>query len=115
VSRNWWDIVGIDMTGQEMLTWGSSMRWVLRLIEMGMPSGVVGVDVMEISRPDGASNIADLRLTLAESKQLLARVQQAIVAAQEGDLAAWRPECSSLVGVTSTAGDAICSRRHSAR
>jgi hypothetical protein len=76
-----------------MLTWGSSMRWVLRLIETGMPSGVSGVDVMEISRPDGASNIADLGLTLSEAKQLLARVQQAIVAAQAGDLAARRPEC----------------------
>jgi hypothetical protein len=81
VSRNWWDVVGIDMTGQEILTWGSSMRWVLRLIEADMPSGVAGVDVMEISRPDGASNIADLALTLSEAKQLLACVQQAIVAA----------------------------------
>jgi hypothetical protein len=50
---------------------------------------------MEISRPDGASNIADLGLTLSEAKQLLARVQQAIVAAQAGDLAARRPECPS--------------------
>jgi hypothetical protein len=22
VFRNWWDVAGIDMTGQEMLTWG---------------------------------------------------------------------------------------------
>ena len=81
-----------------------------------MPSGVAGVDVMEISRPDGASNIADLGLTLSEAKQLLARVQQAIVAAQAGDLAA-RGQSVRLVvvGVTSTAGDAICSRHHSAR
>ena len=63
-----------------------------------MPSGVAGVDVMEISRPDGASNIADLGLTLSEAKQLLARVQQAIVAAQAGDLAARRPECPSCRG-----------------
>ena len=94
VSRKWWDVTGTDMTGQEMLTWGPSMRWVLRLIETGMPSGVAGVDVMEISRPDGASNIADLGLTLSEAKQLLARVQQTIVAAQGGDLAARRPKCS---------------------
>jgi hypothetical protein len=98
VSRNWWDVTGTDMTGQEMLTWGPSMRWVLRLIETGMPSGVSGVDVMEISRPDGASNRADLGLTLSEAKQLLACVQQAIVAAQAGDLAARRPECSSCSG-----------------
>ena len=61
----------------------------------GHASGVAGVDVMEISRPDGASNIADLGLTLSEAKQLLARVQQAIVAAQAGDLAARRPESPS--------------------
>jgi hypothetical protein len=74
------------------------MRWVLRLIETGMPSGVAGVDVMEISRPDGASNIADLGLTLSEATQLLARVQQAIVAAQVEDLATRRPECPSCSG-----------------
>jgi hypothetical protein len=98
VSRNWWDLAFIDMTGQEMLTWRSSMRWVLRLIETGMPSGVAGVDVTEISRPDRASNIADLGLTLSEAKQLLAHVQQAIVAAQAGDLAARQPECPSCSG-----------------
>ena len=86
------------MTGQEMLTWGSPMRWVLRLIETGIPSGVAGIDVMEISRPDGASNIADLGLTLSEAKQLLACVEQTIVAAQAGDLAARRPKCSSCSG-----------------
>ena len=98
VSRNWWDVTGTDMTGQEMLIWGPSMRWVLRLIETGMPSGVAGADVMEISRPDGASNIADLGLTLSEAKQLLACVQQTIVAAQAGDLASRRPKCSSCSG-----------------
>jgi hypothetical protein len=60
-----------------------------------MPSGIAGVDVKEIGRPDGASNIADLGLTLSEAKQLLARVQRAIVAAQAGDLATRRPECPS--------------------
>jgi hypothetical protein len=74
VSRNWWDVADIDMTDRKTLIWGSSMRWVLRLIEAGMPSGVTGVDVMELSRPDGASNIADLGLTLSEAKQLLAHV-----------------------------------------
>jgi hypothetical protein len=69
VSRNWWDVADVDMTGQGMLTGGSPMRWVLRLIETGMPSGVAGVDVMEISRPDGASNIADLGLTLFEARE----------------------------------------------
>jgi hypothetical protein len=86
------------MTGREMLTWGSSMRWVLRLIKTGMPSGVAGADVIEISRPDSVADIADLGLTLSEAKQLLARVQQAIVAAQTGDLAARRPDCPSCSG-----------------
>ena len=115
--ERWWDVTGTDMTGQEMLTWGPSMRWVLRLIETGMPSGVSGVDVMEISRPDGASNRADLGLTLSEAKQLLACVQQAIVAAQAGDLAARRPECSSCSGRCHVNGRRcqICSRHHSAR
>jgi hypothetical protein len=86
------------MTGQEMLTWGSSMRWVVRLIETGMPSEVAGVDVMDISRPDGVSSLADLGLTLSEAKQLLAHAQQAVVAAQARDLAARRPKCSSCTG-----------------
>ena len=37
---------------------------------------------MEISRPDGLADIADLGLTLAEAKLLLANVQREIVAAQ---------------------------------
>jgi hypothetical protein len=36
-------------------------------------------DVIEIDRPDDLGNIADLGLTLAETKLLLASVQQAIV------------------------------------
>ena len=92
------------------------MRWVLRVIETGMPSGMDGVDVMEISRPGGASNIADLGLTLSEAKQLLARVQQAIVAAQAEILRLGGQSVRLVVvGVTSTADDAICSRHHSAR
>lgn len=74
------------------------MRWVLRLIETGMTSAVTGMDVMEISRPDGAGSIGDLGLRLSEAKQLLAGVQQAIVAAQAGDLAARRPECPHCGG-----------------
>ncbi len=86
------------MTDQETLIRGSSMRWVLRLIETSMPSGVAGVDVMEVSRPDGASNIDDLGLTLSKARRLLARMQKAIVAAQTGDLAVRRPECPSCGG-----------------
>ncbi len=48
---------------------------------------------MEIHRPDDLCDIANLGLTLAQAKQLLARVQQEIVAAQARDHAVRRPEC----------------------
>ena len=38
-------------------------------------------DVMEIDRPDDLKDIANLGLTLAEAKSLLAALQQEIVAA----------------------------------
>jgi hypothetical protein len=53
---------------------------------------------MEISRPNDLGLIANLGLTLAEAKQLLARVQQAVVAAQARDHAVLRPDCSSCGG-----------------
>ncbi len=48
---------------------------------------------MEIRKPNDLVDIADLGLTLAEAKRLLARVQQEIVAAQARDHAVQRPEC----------------------
>jgi len=48
---------------------------------------------MQVNRPDDLHDIADLGLTLAEAKRLLARVQQEIVAAQARDHAVQRPEC----------------------
>jgi hypothetical protein len=50
---------------------------------------------MEISRPDGLGDFANLGLTLAEAKQLLAHVQQHVVAAQAGNHAMFRPACRS--------------------
>jgi hypothetical protein len=49
---------------------------------------------MRVNRPDDLRDIADLGLTLAEAKRLLARVQQEIVAAQARDHAVRRPNCS---------------------
>jgi hypothetical protein len=57
------------------------MKWVLRLVETETGGPARGVDVLEISRPRDLGDIANLGLTLAEAKQLLARVQQALVAA----------------------------------
>ena len=53
------------------------------------------VDVMTIDRPGDLGDIADLGLTLAQGKQLVALVQQEIVAAQSRDHAARRPMCRS--------------------
>jgi hypothetical protein len=50
---------------------------------------------MEISRPDSLDDIAGLGLTLDEGKQLLAGLQQEIVAAQARGHAARRPACRS--------------------
>ncbi len=49
---------------------------------------------MEINRPDDLVDIANLGLTLAEAKRLLAGVQREIVAAQARDHAVRRPDCS---------------------
>src|SRR5690242_21951043 len=61
------------------------MGWVLQLVETGADGRTRSVEVLEISRPNDLGDIAKLGLTLAEAKQLLARVQQAVVAAQAHD------------------------------
>ena len=56
------------------------MEWILRLAAAGGEGPCV--DIMEISKPDDLGDIANLGLTLAEAKQLLAGVQREISAAQ---------------------------------
>jgi len=51
-------------------------------------------DIMEISRPDDLVDIANLGLTLAQAKRLLAGVHREIVAAQARSHAVRPPECS---------------------
>ena len=58
------------------------MRWVLRLIATGEDTRGLSADLVEICRPEGLRDIADLGLTLPEAKQLLSSVQRAIVARQ---------------------------------
>jgi hypothetical protein len=58
------------------------MEWTLRLVGTGTDGQSRSVDVMAITRLDGLREIANLGLTLAEAKQLLSQVQQAVVAAQ---------------------------------
>jgi hypothetical protein len=74
------------------------MGWVLRLVESGAEGPRCSVDVMAIERPSDLGDLAALGLTHAEGKQLLARVQQAVVAAQSRDHAARRPRCRSCGG-----------------
>src|SRR5689334_18430013 len=54
---------------------------------------------MTINRPDDLSEIANLGLTLAEGKRLLAGLQQQIVVAQARDHAVRRPDCQSCGAV----------------
>jgi hypothetical protein len=70
------------------------MGWMLRLVETETDSRARSVDVLEISRSKDLGDIANLGLTLAEAKRLLAHVQQAVAAAQARDHAALRPACA---------------------
>ena len=67
------------------------MEWILKLAAAG--DGGPCVDIMEISKPDDLDDIANLGLTLTEAKQLLARVQREISAAQAREHAVQRPVC----------------------
>jgi len=70
------------------------VAWMLRLVEIGAEGEGQAQDVMKIDRPVGLGDIAALGLTLSETKQLLAGLQQQIVAAQVREHAAHRPLCS---------------------
>src|ERR1700733_12466934 len=70
------------------------MAWVLRLVEAGIDSPTRAIDVMDIGPLGGLGEIAELGLTLSEAKQILARLQQAVVAVQADDHAVLRPDCS---------------------
>jgi len=72
---------------------GESVAWILRQVNIGTEGERRSRDVMEIERPDDISDIADLGLTLFETKRVLATLQQEIVAAQVRDHAVRRPIC----------------------
>ena len=48
------------------------MAWIVRLVKIAADGETQSVDVMTINRPDDLSEIANLGLTLAEGKLLLA-------------------------------------------
>lgn len=63
----------------------------MRLVKTGADGEKQCVDVVTINRPDDLGDIANLGLTLAEGKLLLAGLQQEIVAAQAKGHAVRRP------------------------
>src|SRR4051812_38468248 len=71
------------------------MGLVLQLVETRADGGPRSAELMEPGRPGNRHDIADLGLTLPEAKQLLACVQQAVVAVQASDHATLRPDCAS--------------------
>jgi hypothetical protein len=71
------------------------VAWVLRLVDISAEGEERCADVMAIIRPDSLDDIADLGLTLAEARLVLAGVQREIVAAQVRGHAARRPACRS--------------------
>src|SRR3954452_4311271 len=94
-----WGCDGGRVFRARSLTEGGYVAWVLRLVEIGAEGEGSCADVVEISRPDGLVDIADLGLTLAEAKLVLAGVQREIVAAQARDHAVRRPGCRRCEGV----------------
>ena len=74
------------------------MRWVLRLIATEGDARCLSTDLIEICRPEGLGDIAELGLTLPEAKQLLASVQRAVVSAQAVSHGLQRPCCSACSG-----------------
>jgi hypothetical protein len=67
---------------------GDSVAWIVKLVSIGAAGGERSTKVMRIARPDDLTDLATLGLTMAGGKQLLAGVQQELVAAR-------RPACRS--------------------
>jgi hypothetical protein len=74
------------------------MGWVVRLVETRPDGPERSLDVLELGQLRDLRDIADVGLTLAEARQLLSRVQQAVIVAQAQDHAVHRPICSSCGG-----------------
>ena len=81
------------------LTGGGRVAWIVRLVQIGAEGEGQATDIIEIDRPDDLGDIADLGLTLADAKLLLAGLQQAMVTAQARDHAVRRPACRRCGGV----------------
>ena len=81
------------------LTGGGRVAWIVRLVQIGAEGEGQATDIIQIDRPDDLGDIADLGLTLAEAKLLLAGLQQEIVTEQARDHAVRRPACRRCGGI----------------
>jgi hypothetical protein len=58
------------------------VTWIVKLASIGAAGDECSTEIMRIARPDDLTDLTILGMTLAEGKQLLAGVQQELVAAQ---------------------------------
>jgi hypothetical protein len=75
------------------------LAWIVRLVQIGADGDKPFADVMTINRPDDRDDIANLGLSVADGKRVLAGLKQEIVAAQARSHSVQRPECRSRSGV----------------
>jgi hypothetical protein len=76
------------------------VTWVVRLAKIGADGEEQWVDVVRIARPGDLSDIANLGLTMAEAKLVLAGLQEEFVAGQAREHAVvCRPDCQTCGGV----------------
>jgi hypothetical protein len=71
------------------------VAWIVSLVKTDAEGEKRSVDVMEINRPDDLGDIANLGLTLAEGKLVLAGLQREIVTGQAEGHAVRRLDCRS--------------------
>jgi hypothetical protein len=81
--ERWGSRGGQSMTGR-VFDW-LGIKDGVGLVEIGVDGSSRSVDVLAFDRPDDLGDIADLGLTLAQGKQLVALVQQEIATAQSRD------------------------------
>jgi hypothetical protein len=74
------------------LTRGGCVAWIVRLVKIGADCEERFADVMTINRPDDLDDIANLGLTVADGKRVLAGLQREIIVAQARSHSVRRPE-----------------------
>ncbi len=62
------------------------VAWILRLVKADAGGDDPGTDVMQIAKLGDLRDIANLGLSLAEAKEMLAAIQREVVAAQAGPM-----------------------------